>query len=131
MFKGLIRATALLSLVIACAPAPAQPPAGPVTQADLLRHIRVLASDDFQGRGPGTEGERRTTAYIVEQFRARGLQPAGENGTWFQTLRLASRRPEAATLSWTGPQPGRLGGDEIVVTGKEAHEVLADAPVIF
>jgi hypothetical protein len=131
MFKHLIRASALLSLIIACAPSPAQPPAGPVTQGDLLRHIRVLASDEFQGRAPGSEGERLTTAYIVRQFQARGLQPAGENGTWFQTLHLASRRPQTARVSWTGPQPGQLGPDDIVVTGRDAHEVLADAPLIF
>jgi len=129
MFKNLIRAAAPLSLFLA-APLAAQAPA-PVTPADLLRHISVLASDVFQGRAPGTEGERRTTAYIVEQFRARGLEPAGENGTWFQSLRLATRRPETATVAWTGPQPGRLGADDIVVTGREAHEVLADAPLVF
>lgn len=127
MFKGLIRAAALLS-VSCSAPLAAQ---GPVTPADLLPHIRVLASDEFQGRAPGTDGERRTTAYIVEQFRARGLEPAGENGTWFQTLHLASRRPDTATVTWTGTQPGQLGADDIVVTGRSAHEVLADAPLIF
>ena len=130
MFKGLIRAAALVSLCLAV-PLGAQPPASGITAADLLRHIRPLASDDFQGRGPGTEGERRTTAYIIEQFQARGLQPAGENGGWLQTLRLASRRPDAATLRWTGAQPGQLSGDELVVTGREAHETLADAPVVF
>ncbi|WP_395611523.1 M28 family peptidase [Allosphingosinicella sp.] len=127
MFKTLIRAAALL-FVSCSAPLAAQ---GPVTPADLLRHIRVLASDEYQGRAPGTDGERRTTAYIVEQFRARGLEPAGENGTWFQTLHLASRRPETATVGWTGTQPGQLGADDIVVTGRSAHEVLADAPLIF
>ena len=120
MFKPLFRAAALVSLFIAAAPAPAQPPAGPVTPAGLLRHIRVLASDQYQGRAPGTEGERLTTAYIVREFQARGLEPAGENGGWFQTLHLASRRPETATLRWTGPQPGQLGADDIVITGREA-----------
>lgn len=127
MFKGLIRAAALLS-VSCSAPLAAQ---GPVTQADLLRHIRVLASDEYQGRAPGSDGERRTTAYIVEQFRARGLEPAGENGTWFQTLHLASRRPQAATVAWTGPQAGQLSTDEFVMIGRDAREALADAPLVF
>jgi Zn-dependent M28 family amino/carboxypeptidase len=130
MFKGLLRTAALLSLAIA-APLAAQAPARGVTPPDLLRHIRVLAGDDFQGRGPGTEGERRTTAYIVRQFQSRGLEPAGENGTWFQTVRLASRQPQAATLRWTGAQPGQLGADDFVVTGREAHETLTDAPLVF
>jgi hypothetical protein len=130
MFKHLIRASALLSLSLA-APLAAQAPVPPVTQADLLGHIRILASDDFQGRAPGTEGERRTVAYLVEQFRARGLEPAGDNGTWLQTMRLASRQPQTATLRWTGATPGQLGGDDLVVTGREASETLASAPLIF
>ena len=129
MFKGLIRASALLSFTLAV-PLAAQPPA-PVTAADLLRHINVLASDEFEGRAPGTEGERRTTAYIVQQFQARGLEPAGENGSWLQTFSLASRRPGTASLRWTGAQPGRLGADEIVITGRESRETLADAPLVF
>lgn len=129
MFKGFIRAAALLTLSLAT-PLAAQGPA-PVTQADLLRHIRVLASDAFQGRAPGTEGERRTTAYIVQQFQARGLEPAGENGSWFQTMRLAERRPVSASLSWAGSRPGRLAANEFVAIGRDAHETLADAPLVF
>jgi len=129
MFKGLLRAAALLPLALAT-PLAAQAPS-PVTSADLLRHIRPLASDEFQGRAPGTEGERLTTAYIVEQFQARGLQPAGENGTWFQKMRLATRQPQTATVRWTGVQPGQLTGDELVVTGREARETLANAPIVF
>ena len=131
MFKGLLRAAALCSLCLAACAGAALPSPGGVTPADLLRHIRVLASDDFQGRAPGTDGERRTTAYIVRQFQARGLEPAGENGSWFQTLHLAEREPQAATFRWAGPHPGQLGEDDIVLTGRDAREVLADAPLIF
>lgn len=127
MFKTLLRAVALLS--VSCSASLAAQ--GPVTPGDLRRHIAILASDGYQGRAPGTEGERLTTAYITAQFRARGLEPAGENGGWLQTLHLASRRPEAATVRWTGTQPGQLGADDIVVTGREAHEVLTDAPLVF
>ncbi|HTU13551.1 MAG TPA: M28 family peptidase [Allosphingosinicella sp.] len=130
MFKPLIRASALLSLSLA-APLAAQPAAPAIGEADLLRHIRILASDDYQGRAPGTEGERRTTAYLVEQFRARGLEPAGENGGWFQTFRLASRQPAQASLSWTGRSAGSLTAAEIVAVGREPRDSLRNAPVIF
>ena len=46
--------------------------------------IRTLASDEFEGRAPGTAGEAKTIAYIAEQFRLAGLEPAGENGGWTQ-----------------------------------------------
>ncbi len=130
MFKHLIRAAGLLSLALA-APATAQRPAPPVTPADLLRHIRVLASDDFQGRAPGTEGERRTVAYLIEQFRARGLEPAGVQGTYLQPFELLTRRPGQTSLSWTGPQPGRLGADEIVGIGRGDRESWENARIVF
>jgi Zn-dependent M28 family amino/carboxypeptidase len=50
--------------------------------------IRTLASDEFGGRAPGTAGEARTIAYIAEQFRLAGLEPAGENGGWMQKVPL-------------------------------------------
>ena len=39
---------------------------------------RTLASDAFQGRAPGTPGEDKTIPYLIEQFKAAGLEPAGE-----------------------------------------------------
>jgi hypothetical protein len=41
---------------------------------------RTLASDEFQGRAPGTAGEEKTIPYLIEQFKAAGLEPAGEHG---------------------------------------------------
>jgi Zn-dependent M28 family amino/carboxypeptidase len=46
--------------------------------ARLSRHVQTLSSDAFEGRGPATPSETRTVDYLVEQFRAAGLRPAGE-----------------------------------------------------
>ena len=92
MFKPLLRGAAPLLLALATTTAPAQT-APPITAADMMRHIERLASDEFQGRAPGTEGERLTINYIAEQLAARGAEPAGEGGTWFQPVRLVERRP--------------------------------------
>ena len=48
---------------------------------------RVLSSDEFEGRLPGTEGEAKTVAYLVEQFEQAGLEP-GNDGSWFQEVPL-------------------------------------------
>jgi Zn-dependent M28 family amino/carboxypeptidase len=131
MFKGLIRALALL-LFLASAPLAAQPAPAPIAPADLLRHIQVLASDGYQGRAPGTEGERLTTAYIVEQFRARGLEPAGENGTWFQSLHLAQRSPAGGELRWTaGGRTVAVPAASVALLGRDESTSIADARVIF
>ena len=48
---------------------------------------RVLSSDEFEGRLPGTAGEAKTVAYLVEQFEKAGLEP-GNDGSWFQEVPL-------------------------------------------
>ncbi|WP_165244369.1 M28 family metallopeptidase [Paludisphaera soli] len=58
-------------------------------QADgLLKQIQVLASDEFEGRGPGTPGEEKTAAYLIDQFKAMGLKPGNPDGTYEQAVPL-------------------------------------------
>lgn len=78
----------LLLLVAGCATSGSDAPLpAPVSAADYERHLARLASDDFQGRKPGTEGERRTVDYLVEEFRRLGLQP-GNGDSWIQEVPL-------------------------------------------
>jgi len=67
--------------------APAYTGSTPDTQA-LSDTVRVLASDAFGGRAPGTEYETKTINYLVERFEALGLTPGGENGHWTQKIGL-------------------------------------------
>lgn len=54
---------------------------------DKIRaHVKYLASDELQGRGVGTNGERLATRYIASQLKAEGVQPGGDNGTYFQRV---------------------------------------------
>ena len=85
----------------AAAPEPALVPAmeslgGP----RLLAHIKVLASDEFEGRAPGTAGEERTVAYLTEQFRRLGLKPGNPDGTYVQKVPLAGFRATEASGSF-------------------------------
>jgi Zn-dependent M28 family amino/carboxypeptidase len=54
----------------------------------ILQHIKVLAADEFEGRGPGTRGEDRSIAYLTDQFRALGLKPGNPDGTYVQDVPL-------------------------------------------
>lgn len=131
MFKPLLSAVASAALLFS-APLAAQQPAPPIAPADLLSHIQRLASDEFQGRAPGTEGERLTINYIAEQLAARGIEPAGENGTWFQPVRLVERRPQSSEARWTlNGAPVAVEAGDILLAGKDAAETIADARVIF
>jgi len=55
-----------------------------ITAELLEKHISTLASDEFEGRAPGTKGEEKTIQYLTESFTAAGLQPGNPNGTWIQ-----------------------------------------------
>src|SRR5436305_12663987 len=46
-----------------------------ITADDILKHIKTLSSDEFEGRGPGTHGEELSVAYITDQFKKFGLKP--------------------------------------------------------
>jgi hypothetical protein len=59
----------------------------PDTQA-LSDTVRVLASDAFGGRAPGTEYETKTITYLVDRFEALGLTPGGDDGNWTQKIGL-------------------------------------------
>jgi hypothetical protein len=49
-------------------------------------HVQALANDDLAGRDTGSEGYRRAAAYVVKEFEAAGLRPAGENHSWYQSV---------------------------------------------
>jgi Zn-dependent M28 family amino/carboxypeptidase len=60
--------------------------AAPDFSVDTLREVtKTLSSDAFEGRAPGTPGEDKTVAYLVERFQKAGLKP-GNNGSWFQDV---------------------------------------------
>src|SRR6185369_5305122 len=59
-----------------------------VTSDDLLRHIKALSSDEFEGRGPGTKGEELSVNYLTEQFKRIGLKPGNPDGSYTQKVPL-------------------------------------------
>ncbi len=70
---------------------------------DFLAHVRVLASDEFEGRAPGTPGEDKTVAYLAQKFASLpGLKPGNPDGSWLQDVPLVgitSRRSASLTVA--------------------------------
>src|SRR5262249_58189851 len=60
-----------------------------ITPDALLAHIKILASDEFEGRAPGSKGEELSIKYIADQFKEAGLKPGNPAGSYFQELPLA------------------------------------------
>ncbi|HEV2148507.1 MAG TPA: M28 family peptidase [Longimicrobiaceae bacterium] len=137
----LFRSIAPALVLAGCATVPPQgapSPAGAVIDpARVAEHIRILASDEFLGRGPATPGEEKTVEYIAEQFRQAGLEPGGPGGSWFQEVPLNQYdivgQPE---LSFTvgGRRRALTQGEEIAVRASMAgvdRVDLKNAPLVF
>lgn len=58
-----------------------------IDEADIRTHISILASDEFGGRAPASEGEEKTMDYLSTEFEKLGLYP-GNNGSWFQEVSM-------------------------------------------
>ena len=71
-----------------------QPALEAITPDGLLAHIKVLASDEFEGRSPGTKGEELSVKYITDQFKQIGLKPGNPDGTYTQEVPLVGIRSE-------------------------------------
>ncbi|MBO0694870.1 MAG: M28 family peptidase [Verrucomicrobia bacterium] len=65
-----------------------------ITPDGLLAHIKVLASDAFEGRAPGSKGEELSVKYITDQFKKIGLKPGNPDGTYTQEVPLAGIKSE-------------------------------------
>jgi len=71
-----------------------QPALEAITPDGLLAHIKVLASDEFEGRAPGSKGEDLSVKYITDQFKKIGLKPGNPDGTYTQEVPLAGIKSE-------------------------------------
>jgi Zn-dependent M28 family amino/carboxypeptidase len=67
--------------------------------------IRIISADDFLGRYPGTEGEKKTLDWLQARYEAMGMEPGGPEGQWLQPIDLKRYTPVAgsASASWTAP----------------------------
>lgn len=117
---------------------PSPPEAGlsSINTDGLTRHIQKLASDEFEGRLPGTKGEELTVNYIADQLKALGLQPGNTDGTYVQKVPLVGITADLAmplTFSAGAKKLSLKYGDEFVGWTKRVVEAssLEDSNVVF
>src|SRR6187402_3319229 len=118
--------TALALGAVAISAQRSNDPIGRITEADIKRDLFALAGDEMRGREGGTLDEMNASVWLAERAREAGLQPAGDNGTYFQFFPLERYRVSASS-------PVTLGGKKLMM-GKDVvpdTTVLAqvDAPV--
>ena len=107
----------------------------------LSKHVQTLGSDAFEGRGPATEGETKTVAYLTQQFQAAGLQPGGDlvGGArkWTQDVPLLQSElvgdPIVTVQTPAGPVRLAQGTDIAVRSPQNGQNriSIAAAPLVF
>lgn len=98
--------------------------------------VKVLASDEFEGRAPGGPGEAKTIAFLVDQFQSLGLEPGGTDGTWTHAVPLIhTQLAHDGNLSVAvgdASQTWQQGIDVAVSTARVVDAVgINGAPLVF
>jgi hypothetical protein len=109
---------------------PAGPTAAAITPEDLRLRLEIIAHDSMMGRQAGTIYNDKATDYIGAEAARIGLRPAGENGTFFQTVPLIRRAFGASTLT-AGSQTFTLWQDFLPRDQGPGMRQLAGAPTVF
>ncbi len=130
----------LLALAAACAPATPSPSRAPsadraagaaglqrITEADLRRDLFAMAGDEMRGRQGGTLDEMRASVWVAERAREAGLEPAGDDGTYFQFFSLArtTQSEESAVIAGAGRLRFPV---DFVVTGRTS--AFLEGPIV-
>ena len=140
MKLGLMGAAAMAALALAaCAPMTGggvdAPPPG-ISADRLSDGIRTISADDFQGRYPGTDGERKVLAWLQSQYEAMGYEPGGPDGQWLQEVNLRRYTPRTEpTASWAsdGDSHALTSGQDILLraVSNDGQANVRDAGVVF
>ncbi|WP_233348657.1 M20/M25/M40 family metallo-hydrolase [Henriciella algicola] len=151
MIRTLISTIGMAALIAACSqpanepesesaatpqPDAATAEAAAVSTENLSEIVRVLASDEFEGRAPGTPGETKTVEYLIEKFEEIGLEPGGRDGGWTDPVTLLhSRVVDLRTLNVEaeGTTLDMRQGRDIEISSANPRETIAieDAPIVF
>lgn len=105
-----------------------------ITEKDLANDINILASDEFEGRKPGTNGEDSTVAYLEKRFREIGLAPGNPNGSYIQYVPLLGVISQSVASISIGGQKFKLRTPEDFVARalmNQDHITVSESEMVF
>lgn len=120
-----MRLLALLPLAALVASPPRADP------AELSKTVQVLASDPFEGRGPGTPGEEKTVVWLVERFKTLGLEPGGEDGSYIQRVPMIHTRLGDGSIAFGGTAVAQAKEISLTTVRDAPRATIADLPMVF
>jgi hypothetical protein len=104
-----------------------------VSAERLFAHIRILASDEFEGRGPGSHGEDKTVEYLIAQFRKAKLLPGNPDGTYIQSVPLTVLNSHGSIRFHSAKEDYSLSENEALVYSLRVSPLVEfnHLPVVF
>jgi Zn-dependent M28 family amino/carboxypeptidase len=97
----------------------------------LAEHVKVLASDEFGGRSPSSEGEKLTLEYLTKEFKALGFEP-GNGDSYLQEVPLVSIEASPDMTLSIGGKEYQYGSDMVIGTSQIVEEIgIKDSPLVF
>jgi len=103
----------------------------------MLENIKILSSDEYEGRAPASKGEKLATHFIEAQFKQLGLEPGNPDGTYFQNVPMVGITADPATeLVFASPASGKpvtlkYADDFVAWTKRVEPSVSVDAEMVF
>ena len=107
-----------------------------ISADNLSNIVKIMASDEFEGRAPGTPGEDKTVAYLIAQLQKIGLEPGGAKGSWTQAVpMMRSEVKSPIKMTFSSPETV-LSLDQGISVSVDTATALtnitaADLPVVF
>jgi len=107
-----------------------------ISADNLSNIVKIMASDEFEGRAPGTPGEDKTVAYLIAQLQKIGLEPGGAKGSWTQAVpMMRSEVKSPLKMTFSSPETV-LSLDQGISVSVDTATALtnitaADLPVVF
>lgn len=107
-----------------------------VKPKDIRSHIQYLADDRLLGRMPGTEGYQLAVDYVIDQYKSIGVEPAGENGTYLQQVKIRKALTDSGASFISKDNLGNatnleFGKDYVIFPSAVETQTSLEAPLVF
>jgi len=102
-----------------------------ISANDLRARLSLIADDSMMGRQPGEAGNYKTAEYVAGEFKRLGLEPAGENGSYFQTVPFVLMAADSGSFLEAGGTRLTLGQDFVLVGPATTVRSISNTPAIY
>jgi len=128
MFRKFLLSALFISFLAQAQQTYKSPLTSAIKESDLKRDVYAMADSHFRGREAGTLDELKAAAWLADEAKKAGMQPAGDDGTFFQFFHLIRHRPSSKSTIAINGKGLALWSDVLIA---QPNEAIVDAPIVF